>query len=217
MAIFAATYSLVGQEREFTNYNCAITPPDGWSRMTNFPSQPGLFTIFFGKVDKSRLVWLMVDDRHKPAGPVDDRFVAEFEGGVERSGGGKRISGRFTEIDGIKGYERLGYVMVSGKRASTLMQSVPADTRFYSVNGMRFDGNANEDPEIRKFLASFRFIKYPARPTAPSSESAAYQTGYLMGRLAGIGLLIAVGVAIVRVITRRKGKRTIPPPLPSSR
>jgi len=112
ITFFAPTYSLVGQEREFTNYNCAITPPDGWSMMTNYPSQPGLFTIFFGKADKSRLVLLMVDDRHKPAGPVDDRFVAEFEGGVERGGGGKRISGRFTEIDGIKGYERLGYAMV---------------------------------------------------------------------------------------------------------
>ncbi|TAK99804.1 MAG: hypothetical protein EPO07_10540 [Verrucomicrobia bacterium] len=219
MLFFAATHGVLGQEMKFTNYNCAITSPDGWQMMTNLPSQPGLLAAF-GKTDKTALIILMVDDRNKPSGPLDDRFVSEFERGVQSNGVGERISGRFFEVAGIKCYERLGTALVKGKHASTITQVVPADGRFYHLNAMRFDGDANEDPEIRKGLASFRFIRAPAIPVRSySSGSPAYQTGYSIGKMSGVAVTVVVAIVIVRSILRQRNKRkpSVPPPLPPSR
>jgi len=214
----AATHGLSGQEREFAAYNCAITPPDGWQKMTNMPPQPGLLAAF-GKADKTALLLIVVDDHNKTSGQMDDRFVSEFERGVESSGVGKRVSGRFIEVAGIKSYERLGNFLVNGKHASIIMQAVPADGRLYSLQAMRFDGQAGESPEIRRALASFRFIRAPAVPNPTySSDSAAYRTGYLMGRVAGVAVVIAGAITVVIALIRRRGKRTpaTPPPLPPS-
>lgn len=219
MCIFAVTHSAAGQERRFTNYNCAITVPGDWYLMTNLPPQPGLVAAY-GKADKTAFLILIVDDRDNPSGPLDDRFVSEFERGVESTGVGKRISGRFIEIAGIKGYERLGNAVVNGKHASTIMQSVPADGRFYNLQAMRFDGVANEDQEIRNALASFRFLRPPASPVRSySSGSAAYRMGYLIGK--GGGFAIVIGGAIVAIgasIRLRKSRKpSTPPPLPPLR
>ena len=216
--VFAVTHGVLGQEQEFAGYNCAITPPDGWLKLTNLPPQPGVL-VTFTKADKTALLLLVVDDRNKPSGPMNDRFVSEFERGLQSSGVGKRVSGRFIEVAGMKSYERLGTASVNGKHASIIMQAVPTDGRFYHLQGLRFDGDASEDPEIRKGLASFRFIRPPAAPIrAYSSQSEAYRTGYLLGRVAVVALLVAGVIAVVRAITRRKDKRNpaTPPPLPPS-
>jgi len=219
MLFLAATHAVLGQERELAGYNCAITPPNGWQMMTNLPPRPGLVTLF-AKADKTALLFLLIDDHNEVSGPLDDRFVSEFERGVEDAGAGKRVSGKFIEVAGIKSYERLGNVSANGKRASTIMQAVPTEGRIYSLLAMRFDGDASEDREIRKALASFRFIKAPAVPSQlSSSRSAAYRIGYTIGNATGIALLIAAALAVVKAIKSRKAKlhRATPPPLPPSR
>jgi len=69
------------------------------------------------------------------------------------------VRGKLIEIAGIKSYERLGEILINGKPVSVLTQTVPADGKLYSLQGMRLDGNASEDPEIRQAFASFRFIE----------------------------------------------------------
>lgn len=211
--LFLSCYGIYAQERVFADRNCAITPPAGWRWMTNLPPQP-VFCAAFGNTARNRLVMLMINDKGQAPGPMNERFVAEFERGVEASGGGKRVSGKFIEIAGLKAYERLGRAQVKGKEVSTLMQVVPANGTVYSVQAMRFDGDANDDPEIREALGSFRFIQTPSPPAL--SVSAAYKFGYFIGRLAPTVLLGGVIVAVVVAALRRKGSRRpqVPPPVP---
>lgn len=211
--LFLGFYSVHAQERVFANYNCAITPPAGWQWVTNLSPMPG-FCAAFRNTAHTRIVLLTIDDKHKPSGLVDERFVAELERGIEASGGGKRVSGTFIEVAGIKGYERLGRIRVNGKEGSTITRVVPADRVLYIVQAMRFDGAANNDPEIHEALGSFRFIRAPSRPAR--SGSAAYQFGYLMGRLVVPLGLVGVLVAIIVASIRRKSSKGPqgPPPLP---
>jgi hypothetical protein len=220
MIIFGA-YRAFGQEREFANYNCAVTIPDGWQKMTNLPPQPGLIGAF-ARPDKTRLVMLVVDTQSHLSGPLDDRSVSEFERGLERSGGGNRVSGKFIEIGGIKAYERLGQAAVKGKTVSILLQVLVADGKVYSLQGMRFDGDVDRDPEIRGIFTSFRFITPPAAPTASSSAtSTAYRAGYLVGRIGALALVFIGGVAIIgNMFGRRRNHKpqpNVPPPLPPPR
>jgi hypothetical protein len=208
----------LSKEAEFVGYNCAITPPDRWELLTNLPPQPGLIVAFRNSAQTSLLL-VLVDERNKPDGPIDQRFVINFEKGVEQSGVGKRVSGRFIQVAGVKGYERVGTAVVNGRKASTITDVVAADDRFYSIQAMRFDGEAGDDPEIRKALASFRFLTPPSLPMS-RSNSAAYRFGYFVGAATGVVLIIAVVLVVVVVIiraTKRPVSRRapeIPPPLP---
>lgn len=182
------------QEQQFARHNCAITPPKGWQVLDSMMSKPGMLAAYI-KDDRTRLVLLLVDDRSPVPGPLDDRFVTEFDRGVKSSGGGERISGKFIQVGGIKAYERIGTAMANGQRASILMQALAADGKFFSLQGLSFTSDANDDPEIRAWMNSFRFLK-PAAPPAPglSGKSSAYRIGYVMGKYS---VYLAVGVAVI--------------------
>jgi hypothetical protein len=186
--------------------------------MTNLQPQPG-FCAAVGNTARTRLVMLVIDDRDKHPATMNERFVAEFERGVEATGVGKRVSGRFIEIAGIKSYERLGRMRVNGKEGTSITRVVLADGALYSVQAMRFDGDASDDPEIREALASFRFIRAPSPPVRP--VSAAYRIGYLTGILVPS---VVLGGALVAIIVRARQATSsqarpihppkVPPPLP---
>jgi hypothetical protein len=204
----ATAGGLFGQEREFPVYNFAMRPPDGWQLMTNLPERRGVIATYVDAA-KIRQVVLIVYD-HKASGPLDDRFVSEFERGMESSGAGKRVSGKFIEVRGIKSYERVGNVMVDGKRATLLAQVIPVKGRLYFLEGLRVEGEANDDPEIRNFLASFRFITPPVVQTGSlSPESVAFRTGFW----AAFTLVIIAIVANRRAAAARRSQRTssVPP------
>jgi hypothetical protein len=215
---FALANGVIGQEWKFVEHNCAITVPVTWEILTNASTPPNVLGVF-GKPDQSRLVMVIIDDQNN--GPIDDRFVSDFERSANTRGVGKRISAQFVALNGIRGYERLGAVTLRGKDVSVLSQSFAADDKFYHLQGMRFDGDADKDSEIRKCLSSFRFIVPPRPPTVtPSPTLTAYRIGYLSGRIAPILVLIViVGIVIIRAIDRRIARakrhgRPTPPPLP---
>jgi hypothetical protein len=211
MLVIAAPRGVFAQERQFADYNCAITFPDGWHLMTNLPPQQSVLAAY-GDAAGTRLVYLLIFAK-KPTGPLDDHFISEYERGIQESGGGERLSGKFIEIAGIKSYERLGSLLIRGKRASMIGQLVPADGRFYNLQAMRFDGDANDDPEIRQILGSFRFIRPPDLSYTP--DSIAYRMGQLTGFLLVILAIVAVVVALVRRDRTPQPKR--PPPLPPNK
>lgn len=209
------------QEREFPERNCAITPPEGWGEVKDLPSKSGILALY-ANPEKTSLLILLLDEKNSFRGEMDDRFVTGFEKGVESSGGGKKISGKFIEVEGIRSYERLGTLMVDGAEASTLMRAIPADGKFYHVQAIRYDGKAEEDPEIRQGLESFRFLKAPAPPglNSPAFDKG-YQIGYLIGKMivpvALVLFLLMViggtGIALFFVF-RKKDKTTEIPPIP---
>jgi hypothetical protein len=183
--ILAFAGGLFGQERDFPQYNFAIRLPDGWQSITNLPARPGVIATFVDAA-KIRQVVLLVYD-HKASGSLDDRFISEFERGMESSGAGKRVSGRFIEVCGIKSYERLANVVADGKRATLLTQVIPVKGRLYLLQGLRIDGEASDDPEIRNCLTAFRFITPPVAQTGQTSENASFRTllwaGFTQGSL----------------------------------
>jgi hypothetical protein len=189
--ILAIAGDLFGQERDFPQYNFAIRLPEGWQLMTNLPARPGVIATFVDAA-KIRQVVLLVYD-HKASGSLDDRFISEFERGMESSGAGKRVSGRFIEVCGIKSYERLGNVMADGKRATSVTQVIPVKGRLYLLQGLRREGEVSDDPEIRNCLATFRFITSPVAQTGLTPKDASFRTflwtGFTLGIIAGIAIL----------------------------
>ncbi len=206
---------VIAQEREFPAQNCAITPAAGWHEITNVPPQEGRCAVFNDAAD-TRLLLILADSRLISPFPLNDHFGANFEQTIEGKGFGKfvgkRVSGNFIGLGGIKCYERLGEGVVNGRNASTIVQFVPVDGMAYELIAIRFEGDANHDQEIRKTLASFRFIK----PPTPAPPPKAYATGYFMGQLLGWTVLGPIAVAVIRFIFRRTGstRRQAPPKLP---
>ncbi len=196
----------VSREQEFAQHNFAITPPDGWQDITQAAARPGLLAAF-GNESKTGLFLVAADEKNVPQGPLDDHFAEEFDQGVESSGAGKRIAGRFFDLAGIKCYERLGEATIGGKAASTVIRVIPTAGRFYNLQGMTFDGTrANENPALKNALDSFRFLNAPepakADPTANKSE--AYQAGYKTGRVLGFALVGGIIILVIRSFASRR-------------
>lgn len=221
MPLFAAA-GLLAQEQQFADFNCALTPPDTWQVTTNLPPKRGVLAQYRNAA-KTRLIVLMIEDRKLP-GPMDEATVLGFEGGFRLSGGGERTSWKFIDVAGIKSYERKGSMLTHGKRASTLGRLVPAEGRFYWLEAFRFDGEADEAPEIQRALDGFRFLRPPVQVYAPSG-SAAFQfgqkMGYLTAMLATVFAVVAVTVAVIMGVWRsnrmsQARRASGPPPLPTS-
>lgn len=209
-------HSALAQEQQFTNYHCALTPPLGWSYL-KVPPQPGLLVTYASRNHKC-LLMLIVNDRQK-VGPINDRFMDEFERGIQigTKGKDKRISGRITQVAGLPAYERFGETTLNGKPVSTWSQNLPANGVFYTIQAMRFDGKADEDVETRQGMESFRFLGEPAPPKVLTRDTRAYRFGYLFGYwMARIVLpLIAVaGVIVLIVVLVAKRRKAGPPPIP---
>jgi hypothetical protein len=198
--ILAIAGDLFGQERDFPQYNFAIGLSDGWQLMTNLPSRPGVIATFIDAA-KIRQVVLLVYD-HNASGSLDDRFISEFERGMENSGAGKRVSGRFIEVRGIKSYERLGNVVADGKRATLLTQVIPVKGRLYLLQGLKIEGDASDDPAIRNCLATFRFISPPVAQTGLTQDDASFRTllwaAFTLGVIAGIAILRSLRKSAIR-------------------
>jgi hypothetical protein len=205
--VFASLGRASAMEKQFPDGNFAITVPDDWHAVTNFPPQRSLVAVY-ADATGNRIVLLVINQK-KPVGPLDDRFITEYEKGIEESGGGNRLSGKYIEVGGIKSYERLGSLDTNGKHISTMILLVPSEDNYCNVQGMRLNGNAGDDPEIQQIISSFRFL-HPFVPTyAP--DSAAFQIGKLMGSL----MVVVVVVVGVRSLTSMRSNRPAPRPPPS--
>jgi len=191
LVMFALAGHLFGQERDFSQYNFAITLSGGWQLVTNQASRPGVVATFVDAAKIRQLVLVVYD--HQASGNLDDRFISELERGMESSGAGKRVSGRLIEVRGIKSYERLGNVMADGRHATSLTQVVPVQGRIYLLQALKIEGEASDDPEIRSLLASFRFITPPVAQTGPPPNGGAFRTflwaGFTLGIFGGIAIL----------------------------
>src|SRR5215467_9154968 len=97
LAAFLLAQPLHAQEEQFTNYHCAVTPPLGWKRLTTQP-QPGVIATW-GNTSRKGLLMLIINDRGKIA-PLDDRFIAEFDRGIQMGtqGRDKKISGKVIQL-----------------------------------------------------------------------------------------------------------------------
>ncbi len=220
----AAMPCVLGQERIFPEQNFAITIPPGWEWMANPFSKPGVGAVAHNR-DKSKLIVITIYQAEKAMEPMDEHFVADMEQGITKAGGGPRISGRFVEIAGLKGYERLGNLTANGVILSSLTWTVPtAENRAYNIQFLCRNGPADEDAEFPICVASFRFLKQPKPPVAikpwVNTSSPAYRTGYEVGQLAAkvtfsfLGGLIAMAVIVTLIRTWVRPKPPQPPPLP---
>jgi hypothetical protein len=208
---FAVTLQLRAEEQVFTNLNFAVTPPANWKAFTNTTERTGIFGVVYGAPGGGKLMILKIDSSRKPTGPMNDKFIEDFEKGSEKNGDGKRVSGKFIRMDGVKAYERTSNPFVAGRQTSVIMHAVLTSERFYEVGGMTLK-NAADDPDIPKALASFRFLA-PAHEPQDSPEFRAYRTGYVVGKYGTLGALIGVTLFFV-ISTLLKSRRSKPPPLP---
>ena len=202
------------QEQLFGNYNCAITPPPGWRPTTNATLESGTFTVTFTAPSRTRFLLLIVESDRKPSEPLDDFYVASYERSVQLRGGGKPLSSRFMEIDGVKAYERIANPVIKGKNVSTIRHLILTDMGVYTVEGMRFSGPVAEAPELGEAVNSFHFISRPQAPVL-SPQRAAFRIGYRIGRYGPFAVL-GIGAIVLGVFLLIKGRRrsSVPPPLP---
>lgn len=213
---FAVAGGALAKDLQFADENCAITLPDTWLELTNLPRRQGQLAVYSDAARK-RFVLLCVSTE-KPSGPMDDRVVADFELGIRKSGGGERISGQYVEVAGIKSYERSGALDSHGKHLSTINLFVPGEDKYYSIQGMRSDGDASDDPEIQQIIGSFRFLhpfvpSYVPNPDSPEAKFAQTTTKLIL-TIAAVAFVV---YCIVSSLRRRPASRPppVPPPLPS--
>jgi hypothetical protein len=181
--------------------------------VTDTPVQPPVVAIF-GDANKTRRILLMVIKGQVLPPAIDDKFVVGFDGGIEKSTGDKRIWGMFIPLAGLQAYERFGSFTVKGKTVSTLSEAVIASGTFYQVEALRFDGAADQDPDIQKCLVSFHFLSPPPMPSpVAATDTAAFQLGQTIGRWMVFGMMGFGGVvAVVIIILDRARRGRLPPP-----
>ena|ERR1700677_2132853 len=173
------------QEQIFEKYNFAITPPEGWTLKEDPQLKPGLLATF-DKPDKTASFSITVDTNGFAPAVLDDAFIREFNLEAGETGSGKFLSGTFVNAHGVKCYERKGAGAKTDAPTSTFMQVVSANGILYSLLATRVDGDAGDLPEVRKSIASFRFLKQPITPPPVEKKSAAYNAQYFLGQNAAI-------------------------------
>ena len=216
LLVVAGVFRSFGEEKQFPAHNCAITVPEGWQSLTEAMNKPGIVAAF-ASADRMKLLMVMVSEKNEAENTVmDEKYIRNYEAGIEHGGGGKRLWGRPVEVAGIKGYERLGEVKVNGRNMTSWTRAVLGDGKHHSVQGMRVEGDASEDSEIRGAVGSFRFLKPPAVPaqSSPASSSASYKFGYAAGQTAMWILVIAAVIFAVAKATNKKTPPNGPPPVP---
>ena len=204
LATFVTAQGLLGQERQFSAQNFAITPPTGWMAVSNRVNQRGLAATFANR-QRTRIVFVVIDNREIVLHEMNDRFIANWERDAERAGKEKPLSGKIIEVAGLKSYERLGYDSLGGRRHSSLMRAIPTKDGLYVVNGMRFDGDASEATDIVDCIGSFRFLTPPDLPR-PAIRSASYRISRLIGALTGVALFVLLVIGVVKAVSSGKNR-----------
>lgn len=195
------------QELKFPQENFAITPPAGWERQ---PSSPDVL-VSYVKPDRSAIVLVIADAAGDPGDVTDETVIAEFEQGLESSGGGKRLWGKTIEVNGVNAYERLGELQIEDRSATGMVRFMTVKGHSYALQGLVFNDQADKNEEILKFMESFRFL---TPPTPIEQKSEAYKLGVQLGKYSFyVGLLgLVVGALfllfwIIRQITVQRRRR----------
>ncbi|HWC60925.1 MAG TPA: hypothetical protein VHC44_14610, partial [Verrucomicrobiae bacterium] len=162
-------------ERRFADKNFAIIPPDGWTEKAKSPgaAQP---SVSFQSPSQRTLLMISMSDTKLPV-VMDGAFVAGFNYGFERSGGGKLVSGKFVEANGTRCYERIGELDVNGRTVTTFVRVVPLGTKFYALMAVSGEGEADQMPEVRRSMDSFHFLV----KMQSEADSSAYKAGAIVG------------------------------------
>ena len=186
VAVPPATFA--NGEKQYPEYNFAVTPPNDWVDTTASAGQKGVIASF-GSPDHTRSAFVLVEERAAPHGELDDRFVTEFERAAEL---GKRLSGKFVLVQGLKSYERTSAPVVQGKTISMISRITSVGRRFFSLQGYSFAGGiAGEDPQIREMMDSFHFLTPPpgatAAPVIPPAHASGGEPSSAPGASSGIG------------------------------
>lgn len=160
--LFVLDFACFGQEQKFANYNFAITPPDGWELRTDLRLTPGILAVFTKPGNTAQLAVTLDESRSAPV-VMDDQFVNQYNEVEAEGGGGNVISGSFVSANGTRCYERVGEMERNGRKISTLLRAVPYRSAVFSLVGVRFDGDVNQLPELRKSFDTFRFLNPPSQ------------------------------------------------------
>lgn len=200
LAIFITLFALLacpqGAAREpiFSTKNFAITPPLGWEKVNDLPKDE--ITAFYRSPDKTAMLVITLQEGKTLPRPMTDQAVEEFERGIENSGGGKRLSGHFIDVMGIRAYERIGSSQKDGRSISSVIRLIPGDGILYQLQAISLGGDADKNSVLRKALESFRYLNVPAETY---SEQAALENtaGY---RLGGILVKILAGIVVLLVL-----------------
>ena len=185
----------------FSTRNFAITPPLGWEKVNDLPKEPAITALYRNPYKTAMLLITLQEGGTMPR-PMTDQAVEEFERGIENSGGGKRLSGRFIDVNGIRAYERIGRLQQDGKDISSVIRLIPGDGVTYQLQAICLDGDADKHPELRKALESFRYLNVP---TETYSETAALEksAGYRMGGIVAKGL---IGIVVLLILGKMFSK-----------
>lgn len=198
LVLFAALVSVghAAERREFPKYKCAVTPPGPsfeWLDHSAIPHGVG----FLANGDKAKLVLLTFDN---PRGEqVDERFLKEFDRGLTEGGQVSKDSGRLLTFCGVPCYE---------VRARLVSESMPIVIRVFAANDTIYQmqllgtvvGGLEQSHPDRMFSA-FEFVGTPELPTP---KAGAYFASYRMGRLAGTCLLVALVLALLGKVFKKK-------------
>ena len=188
--------SALADEQVYSNFNFAVTIPDGWVVMTNMLAQKDVRAAF-NQRDKQRILLFLVDTDHTVA-QLDSFFIFGYERGVTKVGGSKPISTRTYEASGTKVYERYSEKITSGKHVSNLTRVMVADGHIYIIEGLKMNGKANEDSEIVAAEDSFRFLVAPA----PAGQSMVSKVALIVG--GGMTFLVVLAVVLGLILANRQ-------------
>ena len=204
-AILALPSAASAQEVTFQQYNFAFTPPAGWQRLPNLPSQPQLVALYANPAKTAQLMVIVNDEGTSPI-VMNDSFVNDFTKGVEDGGGGKVLSGSFVQAAGVKSYQMVGAMSPPGGKAhiTTFGVAIPAGKTLYGLQAMRTDGAASDLPELRKSIDSFRFLTAPPPQPADDGTFSAHNFGGATGHVLFYCVVVAVIFGIIRMLRGRR-------------
>ncbi len=180
--------------------NCTLDVPPDWHPI-DLSKQPTVVAAFADPDGRRKLMVLTVR-RGQPAPAVSATYADEYEKGVEKSGGGKKIAGRFMKVAGFDAYERRGAVNINGRDLRTLAQAIPTGDGTYLLEAISPQGDPGDDPEVTQSLASFRFLHPPGSPRR--QVDTVYKASQTIGQASLVAIFIGL---IVRAASKANSKR----------
>jgi hypothetical protein len=187
------------ESKQFPNLKCTVTPPGPSFTWLDHSSIPQA-TCFMANGDKAKLVLLTFDN---PAGEqIDERFVRGFDGGLTSDGSIAKVNGQIITFCGVPCYEV--HARLVSDSSLIYIRVFCANGLVYQLQLMGTAVKSLDKTQVERMFASFEFIGTPEPPTPKAGSVDRNSISYKMGRLAGTFMLVALALALVGRIVKKK-------------
>ncbi len=169
VSLLAIVLPLPALDWKSDEFKFLVTLPTGKEWSLGKPPGPNI-RVYAQSSDGLGSVFVAVTPLATPRVQLDDAFISNFERGYFADPSAKKTFGGRVVLEGRPAYLLTSDLSGNGRTLQRSMTLWVEDGYFYQLVGMKIGASPFDDPLIKAFLVSFRFLN-PPRAVVPDPAS----------------------------------------------